>query len=221
LSGPSLFSWIDVIQNSIGQVLPNVTVTVLAGTVGGSSGVNTTNQPGTPLATIYSDPYGADPINQSTSPLNTSAGNGQFQFWAPAGYYVIQAYGPGIQGQLVFGICLGGSGGGGGGGSTALLFNLPAENANFTAAIATGNNPTNYYQVTTGSSKIVAQLPSAIGIAGQSVLFQKIDSGSGRVSVTPVGGQTTGGLTSFSLTAQYQFVGLVSDGTNWQIFSRN
>lgn len=221
MSSPTLFSWLDTIQNSIGQVLPNVTVIVLAGTVGGSGGVNTTSQPGSPMATIFADPYGATPINQSTNPINTSSGNGMFQFWATAGYYVIQAYGPGINGQLVYGICLGGSGGGGGGGSTALLFALPAESGSFTAAVASGTTPTNYYQVTTGSSNLVATLPSAVGIAGQCVMFQKVDAGSGSVTATPILGQKIGGLANFAINFQWQYLGLVSDGANWQIFTRN
>lgn len=105
-STPILASWLDTIINSIGQVLPNVTVIVLAGTVAGTEEVDTATQPGSPLATIYSDPYGNNPIDQVHAPLNTSAGDGTFQFWAPAGYYVIQAYGPGIIGQLVYGISL-------------------------------------------------------------------------------------------------------------------
>jgi len=105
-STPILNTWVDTIINSAGQVLPNVTIYVLTGTVGGTQAVDTSTTPGSPLATIYADPYGATPINQSTTPLNTSAGSGTYQFWATPGYYVIQAFGPGINGQLIQGISL-------------------------------------------------------------------------------------------------------------------
>jgi hypothetical protein len=107
---PTLYSWQDTVSNSIGQVIPSATVIVLSGTVGGAEAVNTTTQPGTPLATIYTDPYGASPVNQTTAPITTRAGNGTFQFWAAAGYYVVQIFGRGITGQVVYGISLGAAG---------------------------------------------------------------------------------------------------------------
>lgn len=110
---PTLFSWRDTITNTVGQSLPDVTVIVLNGTVGGSQNANTETQPGSPLATIYADPYGSVAINQSTAPMNTAPGQGTFEFWAASGYYVIQAYGPGIIGQLTYGIQIGGGAGGG------------------------------------------------------------------------------------------------------------
>ena len=119
MSAPTLFQWRDTITNTLGMVLPNVTVIILAGTVGGDEAVSTTTKPGSPLATIYADAYGVTTINQSTTPINTTAGQGTFQFWAAAGYYVVQAYGPGIIGQLVYGIAIGGGGGGGIGGTLA------------------------------------------------------------------------------------------------------
>ncbi len=104
----NLCSWQDIIQNSLGQGNPNATVIVLSGTIGGARAVNTTTQPGTPLATIYADPYGATQINQTTGPLTTAAGNGWFQFWTACNsYVVIQAYGLGINGQLVYGVFVG------------------------------------------------------------------------------------------------------------------
>ena len=111
----TLCSWQDIIQNSLGQGNPNATVIVLSGTIGGARAVNTTAQPGTPLATIYSDPYGASPINQTTNPVTTASGNGWFQYWtACSSYQVIQVYGPGVNGQLVYGIFVGGGSSSGG-----------------------------------------------------------------------------------------------------------
>lgn len=221
MPAPTLSSWIDTIMNSIGQALPNVTIIVLNGTVGGSEGANTNTRPGTPLATIYSDPYGADLIDQISAPLNTSDGDGTFQFWAAPGYYVIQAFGPGIFGQLVYGVALGGSGGGGGGTVGPLVFNMVPESADFTAAVESGSNPTNYYLCTSGADGIAGTLPSAAGIAGKTIMFKKVDSGTASLFIVPFGEETIDGLTSFEISSQYQYIGLVSDGTNWAFFTRN
>jgi len=100
MTTPNQASYTSVLQNSTGQIIPGATVIVLSGTVSGSEAVNTSTMPGTPLATIYSDPYGASPINQSTSPLVTDD-LGNFTFWAAPGYYVLQIYGNGVPGQIV------------------------------------------------------------------------------------------------------------------------
>jgi len=102
MTAPSLASYISVLQNSTGQIIPGATIIVLSGTTGGSEAVNTSTQPGTPLASIYSDPYGASPINQSTTPL-VSDDLGNYAFWAAPGYYVLQIYGNGVPGQFVGG----------------------------------------------------------------------------------------------------------------------
>ncbi len=113
-SAQTLCQWRDTLSNPGGQVIPNATVIVLAGTIGGSAAVNTNTKPGTPLATIFADPYGATPINQTTNPINTATLNGSFQFWSACGaYLVIQAYGPQIAQQYVYGIRLPGSSNGG------------------------------------------------------------------------------------------------------------
>jgi hypothetical protein len=53
----------------------------------------TTTIPPSPLATIYSDNAGQDPIEQSTAPLETD-GNGNFSFYAATGTYTIVYYDP-------------------------------------------------------------------------------------------------------------------------------
>ena len=104
------------------------------------------------------------------------------------------------------------SGGGGGGG---ISFNLTSQNANFAAAV-NGD-----YQVTTAAATIIATLPTAVGNKNAVIWFQKLDNGSGSVVITPVGGQTIMGFATFSLISQYQFMGIVSDGSNWQVWTRN
>jgi hypothetical protein len=97
-----------------------------------------------------------------------------------------------------------------------LAFNNSSQNANFSVvALAT------VYRVTTGGSTITCTLPTAVGIPGQTVIVKKIDAGAGTVVVTPTGGQTIDGLATFTLSAQYQYIGMESDGANWSIFTRN
>lgn len=105
-----------------------------------------------------------------------------------------------------------GVGGGGGG----LFSTLVTPNTSFSVLVTSS-----LYLVTTGSSAIVSLLPSAVGIARQTVMIKKIDSGSGMVVVTPINSQTIDGLAAYTLVQQDQYLGVVSDGANWQIFTRN
>ena len=90
------------------------------------------------------------------------------------------------------------------------------QSTNFTIA-----NFANIYRVTTGASTIAATLPTAVGFPGQVLIVKKIDAGVGIVVLTPVGGQTIDGLATFTLSAQGQYMGLVSNGATWDIWTRN
>lgn len=83
-------------RDVFGQAIPGLTVIVLGGYL---SQVSVLNQPGYPMATIYSDPLGANVINQAVGPLLTNA-FGQAFFCALPGYYTLQIYGNGIANQL-------------------------------------------------------------------------------------------------------------------------
>ena len=94
----TLFVYNFCARDVFGQVIPGATVIVLSGDL---SSVNTSTQPGTPLATIYTDPAGANQVNQSTNPLVTD-GFGEVCFCvAKSGYFVLQVYGSGINGQYI------------------------------------------------------------------------------------------------------------------------
>jgi len=58
---PTLSSFQGVVQDSQGNAIPGATVIVLAGQI---DTVTTTTQPGSPLATIYADPYGYSEVPQ-------------------------------------------------------------------------------------------------------------------------------------------------------------
>jgi hypothetical protein len=191
MPSPTLSSFQGQLFNTAGGAVAGATITVLSGQV---DTVNVTNQPGSPLATIYADPYGYSEIPQvqlalagnvatvagspnviyssgsqlsafligliitingvqytvlsvdptaGTLVLATNAqssgtfawsatipvssldsvpgfgvtdGFGNFQFWAAAGYYVLQIYSEVMPEQYIQGISLGEVSGGGGGG---------------------------------------------------------------------------------------------------------
>ena len=79
-----------------GNALDGVYVAVLSGTL---STVDTDDIPGTPLATLYADPEGTTPVANPTS----TDGLGNISVCpSAAGYFVLQVYGPSINGQQLF-----------------------------------------------------------------------------------------------------------------------
>lgn len=159
---PVLSSYSGKVQTVEGMALPGVNIAVLSGTISGPQEVDTTTQPGSPLAAIYSDPYGEYQIAGS---VIVSDDQGNFEFWAEPGYYVLQYWGAGIfqiingetESQYLQGISIGGEGGGGGGGlGPVQTGNGSSGNVVLTTLKGTGggpNDPTTvvgYAQVTIG-----------------------------------------------------------------------
>jgi hypothetical protein len=113
-------------RDVLGDALAGVTIAVLSGTLpeyGGS--VNVTTEPGSPLANIYWDPAGTDPMENPT----TTDGMGNLLFFAPSGYYVLQTYGPtvnpgAVQVSLATSGPAGPTGPTGPGGAAQVLLNL-------------------------------------------------------------------------------------------------
>ena len=64
-------------------------------------------------------------------------------------------------------------------------------------------------------------LPTAAGVAGQVYTIKRINSGSNNVTVGTTSSQTIDGSTTYVLSAQYNFVQVVSDGANWVIVGSN
>ena len=79
--------------STLGTPLAGVLVAVLSGDL---TTVVTTTQPGSPLATIYTDPAGLNPI---LNPAMTD-GDGNLNICVATGYYVLQVYGLGVVQQL-------------------------------------------------------------------------------------------------------------------------
>ena len=70
--------------------------------------------------------------------------------------------------------------------------------------------------VSTGASNRTLTLPAVAANAGRRLLIKKTDSGIGTGTVSPNGG-TIDGAASFTLSAQYNRIGIVSNGSNWQV----
>lgn len=100
-------------------------------------------------------------------------------------------------------------------GNVAITFAVSPKSSGFAASAST------VYLVTTGSSALVATLPTAVGASGQIFIFKKVDSGSGSVTVATTSSQTIDGLSIYQLTNQWQFLWVTSDGSNWQIINNN
>lgn len=67
----------------------------------------------------------------------------------------------------------------------------------------------------------LANLPTAVGIQGKVYSISKSDASANAVTVTPVSGQTIDSLTSQALVFRFQFLMIVSDGSNWRVISSN
>jgi hypothetical protein len=64
-----------------------------------------------------------------------------------------------------------------------------------------------------------ATLPSAVPLAGKRFTVKLTASGTGTVATSS--SQTIDGASTYSLSAQYKFVQVISDGANWQIIGQN
>jgi len=61
-------------------------------------------------------------------------------------------------------------------------------------------------------------LPNATTCAGRQYVIKKIDSSANAVTIAPQSGQTIDGQASISITTQYDYRRVVSDGANWHLF---
>lgn len=98
---------------------------------------------------------------------------------------------------------------------------LVITTASANGTLAYGATPWVVELDTTGVSGITRTLPSASGNAGSVFVLKKTDSAAGIVTVSTTGGQTVDGQSSWLVTNQFQFLAVVSDGSNWQVFSAN
>lgn len=72
---------------------------------------------------------------------------------------------------------------------------------------------------TAGAGGITITLPTAVGIAGRRYTIKKVDSGAGVVTIDADGAQTIDGALTLGLTAQWDWVTIVSDGAGWLVIA--
>ena len=104
-----------------GQALSGLQVAVLVGDINGASQVNATAFPGSPLATLYADPAGAQPVSNPVTTdgmgnlCSTYNGVTNLGVWVNTSsnnYFVLQVSGPGIPGQQLIPLSVPSAGGG-------------------------------------------------------------------------------------------------------------
>ncbi len=67
---------------------------------------------------------------------------------------------------------------------------------------------------------VTVTLPTAVGNIGRELVIKKIDSSSNEVTVGTTASQTIDGASSLNLILRYNFVSVVSDGSNWNVIGR-
>lgn len=71
--------------------------------------------------------------------------------------------------------------------------------------------------MTTGVASKMVTLPTAADNTGRRITIKKVDAGAGSVVVDGEGAETIDGSTTYTINAQYAFVTVQSDGSNWMI----
>ena len=71
--------------------------------------------------------------------------------------------------------------------------------------------------MTTGGTDRTVTLPTAADNTDRVITVKKVDSGSGKLTLDGEGAETIDGNTTFDCVLQYDFVKVVSDGTEWHV----
>lgn len=79
------------------------------------------------------------------------------------------------------------------------------------------------FLITTGSSTITMVLPAAANNAGRTLVFKKVDAGSGKITINRAGSDSINGYTTTDIGTgagnQYACISMISDGTNWHVMA--
>lgn len=105
--------------------------------------------------------------------------------------------------------------------------NTPASTLTITGSLATAYVAKATSYTATTSDCVIAvtatgqtiTLPTAVGITGRNYTIKLTASGTGTVATTS--SQTIDGSTTYSLSAQYKYITVQSDGANWNIIANN
>lgn len=99
----------------------------------------------------------------------------------------------------------------------ASAFNETITSVSATYSILT----TDQTVLASAGSAFTATLPTAAGATGKVYTIKKTDSSANAVTVEGFGTETIDGALYKTLSTQYESIKVVSDGTNWQVQSRN
>ena len=68
-----------------------------------------------------------------------------------------------------------------------------------------------------GGITITLPDPTDVGVIGRRIYVKKVDAGVGAITIAQFAAETIDGLASVVISAQYQVLEVVSDGSNWHI----
>lgn len=94
-----------------------------------------------------------------------------------------------------------------------------AVTAPTSGSITTGSSKTLYLCNATGGA-FAANLPAVATASGMVVAFKKTDSSANAITITGHSSDNIDGSNTFALSAQYSYVILVCDGTQWDIIAQ-
>ena len=74
--------------------------------------------------------------------------------------------------------------------------------------------------VDASAANVTLSLPAAASVQGRMYIIKRMDGSVNTVTVDPAGAETVDGAVSFSLPAQYDYVKIVCDGTQWLVIGQ-
>jgi hypothetical protein len=111
-------------------------------------------------------------------------------------------------------------------GAVAPVWSLPGYVLSFSGLVLSVATKTANYTITpidytvlgdATSGAITITLPTAVGAIGRTYIIKRTNSGANNVTITTTSSQTIDGVTTFTLSNQYDTITVVSDGANWMI----
>jgi hypothetical protein len=78
-----------------------------------------------------------------------------------------------------------------------------------------------YIRCDASAGAVTITLPTAAGITGRQYTVKKIDSSLNVCTIDPDLTETIDDAATYDLSVQYQYVTLISNGTNWEIIANN
>lgn len=87
--------------------------------------------------------------------------------------------------------------------------------------VLTDNDNVGIVLATSGSDGLTLTLPTAADNSNRRVTIKKVDSGTSPVTIAGEVGETIDGASDFDLPAQYMFVELLCDGSDWNIINKD